>query len=586
MFVFIGCHAWRILRDVSDNSSPGQMKTGNEMTLITPARLAVCAALLWQGLAYPLIADELPTQTNLDKYIAKPDSSYRWHVLKDEKTDGMRAVVIDMVSQTWRAKGDVDRTKWQHWLTIAIPDKPSSRIGLLWIGGGRNGRAAPGAPSERIRSIAQATNTVVAELHMVPNQPVVFHNDGVRRSEDDLVAYTWDRFLKTGDDNWLVRNAMVKSAVRAMDTVTALTKKDSKLTLTDRFVVAGGSKRGWTTWLTGAVDKRVVGIAPIVIDVLNVHANMRHHFASYGFWAPAIGDYVEHRITERNGDPKMASLLRIVDPWHYRHRLTMPKFIINSAGDEFFLPDSSRFYYKGLKGSKTLRYVPNTNHSLRGSDAITSLIAWYGTIVRGTDLPKYRWETRPGGTIILTGKSRPSAVRLWQATNPAARDFRLESLGARYKSSPLSAAEDGTYRARLAAPPKGWTAWFLEATFDVGGPYPLKVTSEIRITPDTLPYEKRNPLLPGTITIRCAAPNEAAVKLVQGGAQTEPLRAIAKQIAVSHTKTTDGKIQLQVNWKPVGRFQFSASAMTKWLAELKCSKFEYRLDAGPAEPLK
>ena len=30
-------------------------------------------------------------------------------------------------------------------------------------------------------------------------------------------------------------------------------------------------QRGWTTWTTGAVDKRVIGIAPIVMDLLNIH---------------------------------------------------------------------------------------------------------------------------------------------------------------------------------------------------------------------------------------------------------------------------------------------------------------------------
>ena len=125
---------------------------------------------------------------------------------------------------------------------------------------------------------------------MVPNQPLVFHGDGKPRVEDDLVAYTWVQYFKTGDPTWPARNPMVKSAVRAMDTITAVmaTKAGGEVPV-NKFVVAGGSKRGWTTWLTGAVDQRVVAIVPIVIDVLNVEKSMRHHYAAYGFWAPSVG---------------------------------------------------------------------------------------------------------------------------------------------------------------------------------------------------------------------------------------------------------------------------------------------------------
>ncbi len=136
-----------------------------------------------------------------------------------------------------------------------------------------------------LSQVALATKSVVAELKMVPNQPLVFHGDGVPRKEDDLIAYTWDQFLKTGDERWPARLPMVKSVVRAMDTVEALFNADDDEThRVSEFVVAGGSKRGWTTWMTAAVDKRVVAMMPIVIDVLNVDVSMRHHYSAYGFW--------------------------------------------------------------------------------------------------------------------------------------------------------------------------------------------------------------------------------------------------------------------------------------------------------------
>ena len=47
-------------------------------------------------------------------------------------------------------------------------------------------------------------------------------------------------------------------------------------------VVGGASKRGWNTWLVGAVDPRVIGIVPIVMDELNFMENIKHHYRSLG----------------------------------------------------------------------------------------------------------------------------------------------------------------------------------------------------------------------------------------------------------------------------------------------------------------
>jgi PhoPQ-activated pathogenicity-related protein len=69
--------------------------------------------------------------------------------------------------------------------------------------------------------------------------------------------------------------------------------------------------------------------------------------------------------------------------------------VINSASDQYFLPNSSRFYFGALIGEKYLRYVPNTDHSLKGSDARESLLAYYHAIVAGQPRPKFSWRFAP-----------------------------------------------------------------------------------------------------------------------------------------------------------------------------------------------
>ena len=99
------------------------------------------------------------------------------------------------------------------------------------------------------------------------------------------------------------------------------------------------------------------------------------------------------------GTPRYRELMKEVEPYSYRDRLTMPKFLINAAGDQFFLPDSSQFYFDDLHGEKYLRYVPNTDHSLKNSDARESLIAFYDAFLRNQARPKFSWKFEKDGTI-------------------------------------------------------------------------------------------------------------------------------------------------------------------------------------------
>jgi PhoPQ-activated pathogenicity-related protein len=428
-------------------------------------------------------------KTALDEYIAKPDPAYAWKVVKTIPGDGYTTFVVDLTSQQWRSAPDVDRSLWQHWLVIVKPAAVRHDTALLTIGGGRNGSPAPDGASPQSVRVATATNSVVAELRMIPNQPLVINGDGVPRSEDDLIARCWVQYMDTGDPTWLPRLPMVKSAVRAMDTVTAVLAGDAGgKTAVTKFVVSGGSKRGWTTWLTGAVDRRVVAVIPLVIDVVNVRACSLNHFCAYGFWAPAIDDYTRHKIPERRDTPAYAALLRLVDPYFYRDRLTMPKFVVNAGGDQYFPPDSSKFYFDDLPGPKYLRYVPNADHSLRGSDAADSILAFYRAVLLQSPLPKFSWTMLPDGAIRVRADDKPAEVNLWQATNPKARDFRLVTIGPAYTKSRLEPAEGNTYLARVPKPATGWTAFFVELVYRSGGPVPFKFTTQVSIVPDVLPH--------------------------------------------------------------------------------------------------
>ena len=180
---------------------------------------------------------------------------------------------------------------------------------------------------------------------------------------------------------------MTKSGVKAMDATTEFLTSDlAPQEIQDanfnptQFIVSGASKvsvspadppltssyqRGWTAWLVAAVDPRVMVLVPVVLDLLNIPDNLQHHFRAYGGWSFAFEDYWELGLTTYFEHPKFFEMCDIMDPFAHRDKLIMPKLVVNSANDEFFLPDDSRYWWDDMPMAYEMNkfmILPNAEH--------------------------------------------------------------------------------------------------------------------------------------------------------------------------------------------------------------------------------
>ena len=219
-------------------------------------------------------------------------------------------------------------------------------MSFMYMTGGNNNPGpnggVPAASDEDmlvVSDVAMNTGTIGAALFQTPNQHIVFAADPIQKSreEDAVIAFTWQRFVQDPTRvEWPLRLPMTKGGVKAMDAI-QLFMKQLDGTVLNKFVVAGASKRGWTTWTTAAVDSRVIAAIPIVMDLLNMQENLHHFWRAYGGWTFALKDYYALNFTTRLDDPNFPAMAKIIDPISYVKRFTMPKLVIDSTGDEFFM---------------------------------------------------------------------------------------------------------------------------------------------------------------------------------------------------------------------------------------------------------
>jgi PhoPQ-activated pathogenicity-related protein len=304
-------------------------------------------------------------------------------------------------------------------------------------------------------------------IYQVPNQPLF---DG--RVEDDLITETWLRYLESGDANWPLLLPMVKSAARAMDAVQAFTRERWQHPV-DAFTVTGASKRGWTSWLTAAVDPRVASVAPIAIDMLNMPAQIELQRETFGALSEQVQDYVNIDLPGRVNSERGRSLLAMVDPYSYRADLDRPKLILLGTNDRYWPLDALKVYWDELPEPKRVLYVPNQGHGVRDLDRLVGgLSALHRYSAHGEGLPTVSWTYAvwPDRLGVDVQSNRvPRRVLAWTASSPT-RDFRE----ARWSSHRCTLTGE-SYACQVARPAEGYTAVYAELWFkDPGYPkFPL-----------------------------------------------------------------------------------------------------------------
>lgn len=440
------------------------MLTINPVGCVRSPRLHRPTLLLWllAAAAGPLHGSAL------DDYVRQPDPTFAWKKLSEKTAGGFTITHLELTSQTWRG------LVWRHDLQVVRPAQVRNPgIGFLLITGDGDGSGNLAT----LQALAERGGAVAAVVTCVPNQPLF---DG--RREDQIIAYTFDQYLKTGDETWPLLLPMTKSAVRALDVVQAWAQGEHQQKVA-KFVVSGGSKRGWTTWLTGAVDPRVCGIAPMSIDMLNMKVQTQWAQKVYGRQSEKIRAYTELHLVDQMDTPAMVKLREIVDPYSYRDRYRMAKLILIGTNDPYWTVDSLRHYWNDLPGPKLIFDTPNAGHGL-GRDALASTAAFFQMIADGQELPKMEWQMTGTGQPGVTVKfDRPAKkVLLWSASSPT-RDLRP----AKWTSLELPVAAGAQQvSAQVQTPATGYLAFLAEVTFTSSSGPDYRLSTQVQVTPDDI----------------------------------------------------------------------------------------------------
>ncbi|WP_019101252.1 PhoPQ-activated protein PqaA family protein [Chromobacterium haemolyticum] len=443
------------------------------MNISLPLALRACAALClsWPAVAPAKSLPVQPASSVVADYLQQAKASQQpAELLSSVVEDGVEVRMYRMVSQQWPGAGSgivSNAPLWeqQYKLVLPLKRKPGAPV-LLYVNGGSNHAQPPKLPDRLpAEALARDLGVPVAELYFVPNQELQLDEQPTGR-EDALVAYTW---RKTVDQPQAERFSslhlpMTQAVSATMDAL------QRSLPGSERFVVAGASKRGWATWLAGLNDKRVSAIVPVVADFWNVRDNFTHVYNSYGQqWPVALRDYQRNGITEDvlQGGAGLDALLKFEDVVNYRASMArLSKYMISASGDDFAVPDSAWSYLPAFTGPTQLRYLPNQSHYVKGDQIGKALRQFMRRWLAGKPMPQAQVDADSASgrlRVSVTGREAGKAT-LWLAHNPKSRDFRFNS-GIRYQPKPIEGqCRRGSCRFEFKpdASLPGWQAYFIE----------------------------------------------------------------------------------------------------------------------------
>jgi PhoPQ-activated pathogenicity-related protein len=447
-------------------------------------------------------------ETVLYKYVHEdngytPEYSPRF----ESQAMGLDIKVYNVASQIWQGHQIYNQ------VYVAMPNgvPKNSTHAVVVIAGGSYKKKFLLSPSQReedkfkrklstYATIAKRLDTPIVVVRHVPFQrmplcPETFPKGRDGNSEDDLIACTFKKFLDSDDDTWPALLPMTKSVHVALDVAQEVFADEWDMKI-DTFTALGASKRGWATFLSAAIDDRITGAIPIVIDMLNLKAHLNLQVAAWGTHSRQIQDYDTHGILSRFDSPRGEELINIVDPFTYKNEYDIPMLIVLGTNDEYWPVDSANLYYHDLGLDKYLLYLPNQGHKAADYDRLLSASeALHSSVQRDIPLADIQWSfyhDDDGLALSFTSSTKPNAITLWAAKS-ADRDFRNESFEATEicakkvrRAGPQNRIRRGGECARIeeirvAADKRSCGAYFIEAWFEHDGfkRYPLTSTQYV-----------------------------------------------------------------------------------------------------------
>ena len=400
-------------------------------------------------------------------YIHRDDSLFSFEILETRETEASHFYDIEFVSQEWKG------ILWKHRLALTIPRKSRyPEVAFLMIGAD--------FPFYLEHSVigdiyAEQSGVACAFLYDVPNQPLF---DG--KVEDEIIAYTLDQYLDTGDADWILLAPMTKSALRAMDVVQKIHGNRSGQGV-EKFVLNGASKRGWTTWLAAAADSRVAGIAPQVFDNLNITEQMPHQKRVFENYSEMIADYTERNLPEKMKTPRGQLLTAMVDPYTYREKLTLPKVILNAVNDPYWATDASSLYFHRLSGENRMCFAPNCGHGYNDEDRLNgALIGLIDSVGSGLEMGGMTSHAKFGegkAEIFIAPNTLALEARVWVAES-SSLDFRKSVWNEMQMI--LDTKDRINFSLEFEISRTMNTAFFGEVVF-AQEPFPFKITTQMTI---------------------------------------------------------------------------------------------------------
>jgi PhoPQ-activated pathogenicity-related protein len=445
-------------------------------------------------------------ETVMEQYVKQPDSAFQYELVKTVYDVIYTTYIFEITSQKWHPD-EVEPGKWKHWLTIVEPrllgeyteyipffSLVRSDTALLYIlRGDAEHKDRPSEASPQAVQLAISTHSITAEIHGIPIDPVAFLDEQpekygtiwcsddnpfkkdeeceLLRSEDSLQARSIDLALSTGDFTWALMAPMAKAVIRGMDVIQEfLQQRNLGRLVVNSFVLTGHSKRGHIAWLTGALDERVVGVAPVSYDLLNISEQIALQETSWPERSPEQDANEEFDLYTRYKTETGTRLIADTDPYAYRDRLTIPALILVGTGDPYSCSDSVNLYLNELPGETRIFYVPNAGHDIRElAEVENSIAAFYRHIINNQPMPEFSWNGLEEGLFTVTaGQQKPVAVKLWVATNPVNRDFRQPAdneTAIQWTSTAIEDSGDGTYTGVVPPPETGYRAFYVELMY-------------------------------------------------------------------------------------------------------------------------